>query len=72
MRIMVCDTCGKRVKSHRYDRFDDEGEEIWISVEANWDADHGQFCSWKCLAEWAMGKAIEHDGRTEEEVHEHG
>lgn len=69
MRIMVCDACEKRVKSHRYDRSVDDDELAWISVEANWDADHGQFCSWSCLAEWAMGKAVEHKDRTEDEVH---
>ena len=68
MRIIVCDTCGKRVESrqHTYLGPDDDP---YIVVEANWDADHGQFCSWQCLAEWAMSKAIEHKDRTEDEVH---
>jgi hypothetical protein len=71
VRITVCDQCDKRVKSHKHDRFDDDATIDWLSVEANWDVDHGQFCSWPCLAEWAMSKAIEHEGRTEDEVHEH-
>lgn len=28
-------------------------EFIFVRVEASEDSDHGDFCSWRCLAEWA-------------------
>lgn len=35
----------------------------FITVEANEDADHGDFCSWTCLAAWATEKALDREGR---------
>lgn len=36
-----------------------------IVVEANEDADHGQFCSWPCLVAWATEKAMKAETPTE-------
>lgn len=33
----------------------------FIVVEANEDADHGQFHSWSCLAAWATQRAMERE-----------
>lgn len=56
MRFTKCDgpDCKIEVKSRCY--IPDRG---WISVEADEDADHGQFCSWICLAAWARNKAVD-------------
>jgi hypothetical protein len=56
MRFTVCDSCGKKINGHSY-----LPDETWIAVEANEDADHGQLCSWTCLATWAMTRAIERE-----------
>lgn len=34
----------------------------WIHVEASEDADHADFCSWTCLAAWAVRHALEREG----------
>ena len=53
-RATFCDgpECGKRMEG-RYSEF--------VSVEAGEDADHGQFCSWWCLAAWATQRAIDRE-----------
>lgn len=62
MRIIVCDSCSKRAGSNtRNDYLGPRSD--WIIVEANKDDDHGQFCSWVCLAAWATNKAMEHEGQ---------
>lgn len=54
--VMVCDGCNKREKGRRY------SEPWWHSVASNEDADHGDFCSWACLARWATERAIDREG----------
>jgi hypothetical protein len=57
VRLIRCDSCGETVRSR-----DILGPDYaWIAVEANEDADHGEFCSWTCLAAWATNRAIERE-----------
>lgn len=35
-------------------------------VEANHDRDSGDFCSWTCLAAWAVNRATEREGTISE------
>lgn len=64
--IVKCDQCGKLVQSSKSgmdeeerQRYDDEyWDLIYVRVEANHDKDHADLCSWNCLAEWSMSKAL--------------
>lgn len=62
MRITVCDSCGKRVEGHNL--LGPDFTWLALDVEACDDKDHGQFCSWTCLAAWATEKAITREGVT--------
>lgn len=63
--VVRCDRCPKEAirsyrrldESQRPDAMKAYYEFIGISVEASEDADHGDFCSWRCLAEWAADMA---------------
>lgn len=64
--IVRCDKCGKEAQ-HPFRGVDPEDREevtrayyefVYLRVEANEDRDHGDFCSWQCLAEWVMAKAL--------------
>lgn len=54
MKVTRCDCCGGEAEGHYPD-----GD--WIAVEANEDSDHGQLCSWACLATWATQRSIERE-----------
>lgn len=66
-RLLQCDRCGKQTREPFRCVPLDQREEVrrsyyefvTLSVEANENSDHGDFCSWQCLAEWAMAKAME-------------
>jgi hypothetical protein len=66
-RLVKCDRCGKEARDpYRGVPVEERGELmaryyefVHLNIEANEDADHGDFCSWQCLAEWAMSKAME-------------
>lgn len=66
-RVVQCDRCGKQARDpYRCVPIDERDEArkayyefVELSVSANEDADNGDFCSWQCLAEWAMAKAME-------------
>lgn len=62
MRITICDSCGKRTQSHQHEYLGPNYTWIVLEIEASEDDDHGQFCSWSCLAAWATEKAIEKEG----------
>lgn len=57
-RLIKCDECGEIVPAERSSLLGDDYSFIWLSVEANEDRDHGQFCSWICLGTFAMTKAM--------------
>lgn len=65
MRITVCDSCGKRTQAHKFEYLGPGYAWIVLEIEANEDEDHGQFCSWSCLAAWATEQAIKHENPTE-------
>lgn len=59
MRITRCD--GPECLAEFSGRSIDFWNYEWLTVEANEDADHGQFCSWSCLAAWATSRAMERE-----------
>jgi hypothetical protein len=58
MRITKCDgpNCSTEWRTAAWNN------EHPITVEADADDDHGQFCSWSCLASWATNRALEREG----------
>lgn len=65
--IVRCDVCGKEAR-HPYRGIADEDRKavgddfygfVYLRVEASADRDHGDFCSWLCLASWASKKAMQ-------------
>lgn len=59
MRITRCDGIG--CLKERPQQYND-GYYDWLIVEASEDCDHGQFCSWTCLAGWATNRAVDREG----------
>lgn len=58
-RLVKCDSCGKTKQIDTIGwisgEFSDDGEE-WVSVEGEDEAD---FCSFVCLATWAVSKSAD-------------
>lgn len=62
MRVVRCDGPGCDAEKQDRGYLSD-----WHVVESNEDADHGQFCTWTCLAAWATNMAVSREtGLTEE------
>lgn len=71
----VCDgpDCGETRRGSRYGDWYEEDEDLppkldsryeWIAVEHDEDRLHGDFCSFECLAAWAMSHAIDRQDAT--------
>lgn len=61
MRFIRCDGPGCGVTSHSTRDHYLGPDYSWLALEANEDADHGQFCSWTCLVAFATLRAIERE-----------
>ena len=56
-RLIKCDQCGKISPAARSVFLGDDYDYLLLTVEANDDADHAQFCGWLCLGAFAMDRA---------------
>lgn len=60
---VTCDGpgCTASYGSRMYADHDPAGEP-WLNLQASADADHGDYCSWTCLAATATANAIDREG----------